>query len=91
MLAHEHPVGATGSRIPPGSWDNNGRCCHTAGLLPLAWDRITERGDDITFPDELVDERASRATTDHLGVHWSNHEHRVTPSNLPPSQAARRE
>ncbi len=30
----------------PGFWDNNGRCCGTAGVLALACDRIVERGDD---------------------------------------------
>ena len=71
-------------RLRPGFWDNNGRCCGTAGVLALACDRITERGDDFPFADQLVDDLTARATTDHLGVRWSNHEYRARPSDLPP-------
>ena len=37
------------NRIRPGFWDNNARCCGTAGVLALACDRIVERGDDFGF------------------------------------------
>lgn len=42
------------SRIRPGFWDNNGRCCGTADVLALACDRIVERGDDFGFADTLA-------------------------------------
>ncbi|MDQ3575519.1 MAG: lanthionine synthetase C family protein, partial [Actinomycetota bacterium] len=71
-------------RIRPGFWDNNGRCCGTAGVLALACDRILERGDDSDFADVLVDDLKARATVDGAGVRWSNHEHRATPPNLEP-------
>jgi Lanthionine synthetase C-like protein len=71
-------------RIRPGFWDNNGRCCGTAGVLALACDRIVERGDDFDFANELVDDLVARATVDDAGVRWSNHEHRATPSDLQP-------
>lgn len=71
-------------RLRPGFWDNNGRCCGTAGVLALACDRIIERGDDVTFADQLVVDLTRRADTDHLGARWSNDEHRTTPSHLPP-------
>ena len=29
-------------RLRPGFWDNNGRCCGTAGVLALAGDRLAE-------------------------------------------------
>ena len=78
----------TGSGIPrrlrPGFWDNNGRCCGTAGVLALACDRIVEEGDDWTFADVLVDDRIARATVDGMGVRWSNYEHRATPPALAP-------
>jgi hypothetical protein len=32
----------------------------------------------------LVDDIAARATVDGAGARWSNHEHRVTPSELSP-------
>jgi len=71
-------------RIRPGFWDNNGRCCGTAGVLALACDRIVERGDDSQFADVLVDDLKARATIDETGVRWSNHEHRATPPDLEP-------
>jgi hypothetical protein len=71
-------------RIRPGFWDNNGRCCGTAGVLALAYDRITERGDDFELADVLVDDLIARATVDEAGVRWSNHEHRRTPCDLEP-------
>jgi hypothetical protein len=71
-------------RIRPGFWDNNGRCCGTAGVLALACDRIVERGDGLDFADELVKDLEEHATVDDVGVRWSNHEHRATPSDLPP-------
>jgi hypothetical protein len=71
-------------RIRPGFWDNNARCCGTAGVLALACDRIVERGDDFGFADTLVDDLTARATADGTGARWSNHEHRATPSDLEP-------
>jgi hypothetical protein len=71
-------------RIRPGFWDNNARCCGTAGVLALACDRIVERGDDFAFANALVDDLTARATVDEAGVRWSNHEHRTTPSDLEP-------
>jgi hypothetical protein len=71
-------------RLRPGFWDNNGRCCGTAGVLALACDRMVERGDGAEFAAALVDDLAQRATVDTAGVRWSNHEHRVTPSTLEP-------
>jgi hypothetical protein len=71
-------------RVRPGFWDNNGRCCGTAGVLALACDRHVEQGEPLDFADVLVDDLRARATTDAGGVRWSNHEHRATPSALEP-------
>jgi hypothetical protein len=71
-------------RIRPGFWDNNARCCGTAGVLALACDRIVERGDDFDFANALVDDLMARAIVDNAGVRWSNHEHRATPADLEP-------
>lgn len=81
-----HTVRGSGlpRRIRPGFWDNNGRCCGTAGVLALACDRLAERPDDTGFADVLVDDLAARATVDEAGARWSNHEHRATPSDLAP-------
>lgn len=72
------------ARQRPGFWDNNGRCCGTAGVLALACDRIVEQGDDFEFADILVADLARRADRRMAGVCWSNHEHRADPSDLPP-------
>ncbi|WP_218854835.1 lanthionine synthetase LanC family protein [Paractinoplanes atraurantiacus] len=71
-------------RVRPGFWDNNGRCCGTAGVLALACDRHVEQGTPLDFAHVLVDDLIARATVDAKGARWSNHEHRVTPSDLPP-------
>ena len=72
------------ARVRPGFWDNNGRCCGTAGVLALACDRIAEHGDDCTFADALVDDLTTHATVDDAGTRWSNYEHRTTPGDLEP-------
>lgn len=77
-------------RIRPGFWDNNGRCCGTAGVLALACDRHVEQARTIgqagglDFANVLVDDLAARAAADADGVRWSNYEHRVTPGDLDP-------
>jgi hypothetical protein len=77
-------------RLRPGFWDNNGRCCGTAGVLALACDRHAEQaGHDgqaasLGFACVLAEDLAARATADAGGVRWSNHEHRATPSALDP-------
>ena len=72
-------------RLRPGFWDNNGRCCGTAGVLALACDRVVERGDDLDFADVLVDDLIARAAIDDQGVRWSNHDYRATPPDLAPA------
>ncbi|MFE7077383.1 lanthionine synthetase LanC family protein [Streptomyces sp. NPDC057620] len=72
-------------RIRPGFWDNNVRCCGTAGVLALACDRQVEHGDGRDFADLLVADLAARATADAEGVRWSNADHRDTPSPLAPA------
>jgi Lanthionine synthetase C-like protein len=71
-------------RARPGFWDNSGRCCGTAGVLALACDRVAEGRDGLDFAAVLVDDLTARATVDGAGARWSNHEHRITPSDLEP-------
>jgi lantibiotic modifying enzyme len=71
-------------RLRPGFWDNNGRCCGTAGVLAFANDRAVERDDGVEFAAVLVEDLALRATIDADGARWSNVEFRVEPSALPP-------
>jgi hypothetical protein len=71
-------------RVRPGFWDNNGRCCGTAGVLALACDRHAEQSQDLGFAGVLAGDLAARATAGAGGARWSNHEHRVTPGDLEP-------
>jgi lantibiotic modifying enzyme len=71
-------------RPRPGFWDNNARCCGTAGVLALACDRMVERGSGAEFAAVLVEDLTTRATADADGIRWSNVEHRVEPSTLEP-------
>ncbi|WP_405867945.1 lanthionine synthetase LanC family protein [Streptomyces sp. NBC_00005] len=84
-----HTVTRSGlpQRLRPGFWDNNGRCCGTAGVLALACDRLAEQHDaaaDAGFTHVLVADLAARSTRDGEGARWSNVEHRATPSALEP-------
>ncbi|MGQ4434093.1 lanthionine synthetase LanC family protein [Streptomyces sp. SAS_260] len=77
-------------RLRPGFWDNNGRCCGTAGVLALAGDRFAEhreqgeRQESYDFAGVLVADLVARAIRDGDGARWSNVEHRATPSDLEP-------
>ncbi|WP_420312652.1 lanthionine synthetase LanC family protein [Streptomyces sp. YS-B37] len=77
-------------RLRPGFWDNNGRCCGTAGVLALAGDRFAEqreqgeRQESYDFAGVLVADLVARAIRDVDGARWSNVEHRATPSDLEP-------
>jgi hypothetical protein len=81
-----HTVTRSGlpQRLRPGFWDNNGRCCGTAGVLALACDRQTEDEDGLAFADVLASDLAARAVADARGARWSNYEHRVSPATLAP-------
>ncbi|KOU59301.1 lanthionine synthetase C family protein [Streptomyces sp. MMG1533] len=71
-------------RLRPGFWDNNGRCCGTAGVLALACDRMAEQDDGHDFAAVLVADLTARAIRDADGARWSNFEHKVTPGDLEP-------
>ncbi|PBC65602.1 lanthionine synthetase C family protein [Streptomyces sp. Tue6028] len=81
-----HTVTRSGlpQRLRPGFWDNNGRCCGTAGVLALACDRIVEQQDPYDFADGLVADLVARAIRDTDGARWSNVDHQGTPSDLEP-------
>ncbi|MER7181023.1 lanthionine synthetase LanC family protein [Streptomyces hyaluromycini] len=49
-------------RLRPGFWDNNGRCCGTAGVLALACDRIADQAETAEQAEAAEQaERAERA------------------------------
>ncbi|GGW70556.1 hypothetical protein GCM10010503_54740 [Streptomyces lucensis JCM 4490] len=80
-------------RLRPGFWDNDGRCCGTAGvgdvLLDAAQDLAGEsRAQTLlraarTMGDALV----ARAVEDEAGARWRFLEHREDPPLLPPNTA----
>ncbi|MBR7833447.1 hypothetical protein KDL01_09230 [Actinospica durhamensis] len=84
-----HSVQTSGlpQRLRPGFWDNNGRCCGTAGVLALACDlqcdRVDAAGTD-DFADLLAADLIDRASLDENGASWANFEHRNTPGELEP-------
>lgn len=71
-------------RVRPGFWDNNGRCCGTAGILSLACDRQASHGDALDFAAVLYADLADRVTVDGEGARWSNHAYREEQPNLEP-------
>jgi Lanthionine synthetase C-like protein len=77
-------------RLRPGFWDNDGRCCGTAGVGDILLDAAQDCGDParagmllhhaLTMSDAL----AERAIRDEAGARWRFTEHRQDPSLLPP-------
>ena len=77
-------------RLRPGFWDNDGRCCGTAGVGDALLD-ATQDGQDSEWADELLaaartmgDALVDRAIRDEAGVRWQFLEHRDDPPLLPP-------
>lgn len=78
-------------RLRPGFWDNDGRCCGTAGVGDVLLDAAQDCGDPETA-DTLVraarrmgDALAERAIRDEAGARWRFLEHRQEPPLLPPA------
>lgn len=77
-------------RLRPGFWDNDGRCCGTAGVGDVLLDAAQDcpdqaRGELLlqaaqTMGDALVD----RAIRDEAGARWRFVEYRQDPPLLPP-------
>jgi hypothetical protein len=73
-------------RKHPGFWDNDGRCCGTAGVgdtLLDAWQRYGDE-DHLAFAVELADTLAERAFRDGEHAWWRFVEHRNADPLLPP-------
>jgi lantibiotic modifying enzyme len=77
-------------RLRPGFWDNDGRCCGTAGVGDVLLDAAQDEGDParadelldaaVTMADALVE----RAVRDDSGARWRFVEHRIEVPLLPP-------
>ena len=77
-------------RLRPGFWDNDGRCCGTAGV----GDTLLDAAQDSTDPGQqtallaaartMGDALVERAIRDSAGARWRFVEHRQDPPLLPP-------
>ncbi len=70
----------------PGFWDNDGRCCGTAGVGDVVlnvWQRHG-RDEDLAFATTLADAIVDRAVRDGDHVYWRFVEHRNDDPLLPP-------
>lgn len=83
-----HSVRRSGvpERLRPGFWDNDGRCCGTAGVADVFLDAWQRSGDeqDLDFARHLADVLVERATVEEGRAYWRFLEHRAEEPLLPP-------
>ena len=83
---HSLRVSGIPERLYPGFWDNDGRCCGTAGagdVVLSAWQRHG-RDEDGAFAITLADALVDRAIGDGEHAFWRFIEHRNAEPLLPP-------
>ena len=83
---HSLRVSGIPDRRHPGFWDNDGRCCGTAGagdVVLNVWQRHG-RDEDLAFARLLGDALVDRAVTDDEHAYWRFVEHRNDDPLLPP-------
>ncbi len=73
-------------RLRPGFWDNDGRCCGTAGVGEVFLDAWQRHGvdDDLAFAQVLGEALVERAVVDGDRACWRFTEHRAPDPLLPP-------
>jgi hypothetical protein len=77
-------------RLRPGFWDNDGRCCGTAGVGDVLLDAAQDVRDParsealLRAARTMGDALAGRAIRDGAGARWRFIEHRQVPPLLPP-------
>jgi hypothetical protein len=80
-------------RLRPGFWDNDGRCCGTAGVGDVLLDAAQDSADSaragmlLAAARTMGDALAERAVRDQDGVRWRFVEYRQDPPLLPPGTA----
>jgi hypothetical protein len=83
-----HSIRTSGvpDRLRPGFWDNDGRCCGTAGVGEVFLDAWQRDGvdDDLAFARVLGDALVERAILDGDRACWRFVEHRAADPLLPP-------
>ena len=76
-------------RLRPGFWDNDGRCCGTAGVGDVLLDAAQDCADPaaagplLQAARTMADALAQRAVRDDAGARWRFLEHRQDPPLLP--------
>ncbi len=83
-----HSVRSSGipARLHPGFWDNDGRCCGTAGVGDAfldSWQR-TGHDQDLEFARRLADTLVERAVREGSHAWWRFIEHHAEEPLLPP-------
>ena len=77
-------------RLRPGFWDNDGRCCGTAGVGDVLLDAVQDCSDparaEVLMDGARImgDALVARAIRDDTGARWRFVEYRQDPSLLPP-------
>jgi hypothetical protein len=73
-------------RLRPGFWDNDGRCCGTAGVGDVLLDAAQDTRDPAYLDGArmMADALVERAIVDEAGARWRFIEHRQEPPLLPP-------
>jgi hypothetical protein len=83
-----HSVRTSGlpARLHPGFWDNDGRCCGTAGVADVFLDSWQRAGDDLDldFALQLADTLVERAVREGTQAYWRFIEHHAAEPLLPP-------
>ena len=80
-------------RLRPGFWDNDGRCCGTAGVGDVLLDAAQDSADAgwavrlLAAARTMGDALVERAVRDQDGARWRFVEHRQDPPLLPPGTA----
>jgi hypothetical protein len=80
-------------RLRPGFWDNDGRCCGTAGVGDVLLDAAQDSADSaragmlLAAARTMGDALAERAVRDQDGARWRFVEYRQDPPLLPPGTA----
>jgi Lanthionine synthetase C-like protein len=83
---HSLKVSGIPERRYPGFWDNDGRCCGTAGVGDVVLNVWQRHGvdDDLAFAVTLADAIVDRAIDDGEHSYWRFVEHRNDDPLLPP-------
>lgn len=83
---HSLEVSGIPERVYPGFWDNDGRCCGTAGTADVVLNLWQRHGvdDDLAFAVTLGDALVERAIDDGEHSYWRFVEHRIDDPLLPP-------